>query len=380
MEPLNAESFLNLHGDNNAATASWVLKDEDCCVIDNEEDFPENPMEGNHDDQNIAHDCEQDAEKLRAVNYLLEGEDEREEGGSNSKIMEVLRIKGETVTLESDVEGENNGQEIASEVDEQKHVVNEKMNECEDCDAVDTAKTDGATEYGKEEEKSGSNIPTEQDADNSPSCLNGRNSWWCRLSCFSSPPCGFYRMLLLGILFFSAFAVHATNATKPSEYAADSRNTQNYFLCDQFSTPFINKTSKIHSKSRCYNESKKIKCQPGFEGFCLPLVTGKYVIAGCINTTGLHLDGEKCLLVTSVQGYNVYKADCHDKKCPACTNANSLEERLKMCLFLNETSGDSHSTECSPENSSIINGSVQPTHWILGLGIAVLLVQVLTSQ
>lgn len=32
--------------------------------------------------------------------------------------------------------------------------------ECEDCDAVDTAKTDGATEYGKEEEKSGSNIPT----------------------------------------------------------------------------------------------------------------------------------------------------------------------------------------------------------------------------
>lgn len=34
----------------------------------------------------------------------------------------------ETVTLESDVEGENNGQEIASEVDEQKHVVNEKMN------------------------------------------------------------------------------------------------------------------------------------------------------------------------------------------------------------------------------------------------------------
>lgn len=29
---------------------------------------------------------------------------------------------------------------------------------------------------------------------------------------------------------------------------------------------------------------------------------------------------------------------------------------------------------------SIAGGSVQPTHWILGLGIAVLLVQVLTSQ
>lgn len=118
-------------------------------------------------------------------------------------------------------------------------------------------------------------------------------------------------------------------------------------------------------------------CQPGFQGFCLPWV-GKGVIAGCINTTGLQLDGEKCLQVTYVVEHNKYKADCHDKKCPNCINANSLEERLKMCLFQNETSGDSQSIECSPENSSTRSGCVQPTCWIPGLAVVLLLVHVLT--
>lgn len=43
----------------------------------------------------------------------------------------------------------------------------------------------------------------------------------------------------------------------------------------------------------------------------------------------LSFAGKKCLLVTYVEGHNKYKAECHDKKCPACTNVNSLEERLK---------------------------------------------------
>lgn len=166
--------------------------------------------------------------------------------------------------------------------------------------------------------------------------------------------------------------------TKPREYAADSGNTKKYLLCDYYSTPFFNTTSKTHCKSRCYNEAKENNCQPGFQGFCLPWV-GKGVIAGCINTTGLQLDGEKCLQVTYVVEHNKYKADCHDKKCPNCINANSLEERLKMCLFQNETSGDSQSIECSPENGSTRSGCVQPTCWIPGLAVVLLLVHVLTS-
>lgn len=72
---------------------------------------------------------------------------------------------------------------------------------------------------------------SEQDADNSPSCLIGTNSWRCVLSCLFSPPCGFYRMLLLGSLFFLLFPINATNATKPIEYAADSGNIQVGFNC-----------------------------------------------------------------------------------------------------------------------------------------------------
>lgn len=378
------------------------------------------------DDINNMHDCQQDPDNMQVneLQLFMGKEEEEEDGGNASKVDEggkTVSVYGdaddmkdeETSPSNMDVRNKNElctsgvirmsnlkSVKVCNDIPEKqqdsqnlppninsmnrKETVNDKRAgeeeekeggntpkieedfktsiECEDSDAANTPKTDGATENSKEEGQDGVNTSDENDKQAGEEEEKGGGNTTKMEEDFKTS------------------IVHATNATKPSEYAADSRNIQNFLLCDDFSTPFINKTSKIHSKSRCYNESKKIKCQPGFEGFCLPLVTGKCVIAGCINTTGLHLDGEKCLLVTSVQGYNEYKADCHDKKCPTCTNANSLEERLKMCLFLNETSGDSHSTECSPENSSIISGSVQPTHWILGLGIAVLLVQVLTSQ
>ncbi|XP_065927302.1 protein starmaker isoform X3 [Magallana gigas] len=279
-------------------------------------------------------------------------------------------------------------------------------------DAVNTPEMDSTTEDSKEEGQNGGNIPTvhhyskqvgeeeeqgggntpkidqdfktsidhygecdsEQDAKNSPSCLKGTKNWRCSQR--------FYQKLLLGFFVLLAFAIHEANAlpTKQSEYAADFRNTQKYLLCDYYRTPFFNTTSKTRCKSRCYNEAKENNCQPGFQGVCLPWVTGKGVIAGCIDTTGLHLDGKKCLLVTYVEGHNKYKAECHDEKCPNCTNANSLEERMKMCLFQNETSGDSQSIECSPENSSTRSGCVQPTCWIPGLAVVLLIVHVLASH
>lgn len=88
-DELKDQSILILHDDNAAAAASEVLEDEECLVIDNEVDFPVDPMK----DINNAHDWEQDAEKYR-VNNLLEGKDEREEGGSDLKMMEDLNTKG----------------------------------------------------------------------------------------------------------------------------------------------------------------------------------------------------------------------------------------------------------------------------------------------
>lgn len=450
VEPLNAEGFLNLHSAINAAAASQDIEDEESVVIDNEEDFPENPMKINQDDQNIAHDCEQDAEKLCGVNYLFDGVDEREDEGGNSKI-EDLKTKGETVTLESAVEGEKSGEEITLEVDELKHVVLDKMNgmnhtqmrnyipvcnnghegeqepnylpfkkkamdkkgnvndkqadreEEKGGGGGDTAKMEAdlksnavhhySKQVGEEEEQGGEKTPnieqnfktsidhngecdSEQDADNSPSCSKGTQNW----QSIRIRSCLFTVGSTLFVLL--AFAFHVTNAmpTKASEDAADFGNTKEHFLCYHHSTPFFNTSTKTNCKSRCYNEAKENNCQPGFQGFCLPLVTGNGVIAGCINTTGLHLDGKKCLLVTYVEGHNKYKAECHDEKCPNCTNANSLEERMKMCLFQNETSGDSQSIECNPENSSTRSGCVQPTCWIPGLAVVLLLVHVLTSH
>lgn len=409
VEPLNAEGFLNLHSAINAAAASQDIEDEESVVIDNEEDFPENPMKINQDDQNIAHDCEQDAEKLCGVNYLFDGVDEREDEGGNSKI-EELKTKGETVTLESAVEGEKSGEEITLEVDEPKHVVLDKMNVCNNGHegeqepnylpfkkkAMDKKGNVNDKQADEEEEKGrgggggdtakmevdlksnpdhNGECDSEQDADNLPSCSKGTQNW----QSIRIRSCLFTVGSTLFVLL--AFAFHVTNAmpTKASEDAADFGNTKKYLLCDYYSTPFFNTTSKTHCKSRCYNEAKENNCQPGFQGFCLPWV-GKGVIAGCINTTGLQLDGEKCLQVTYVVEHNKYKADCHDKKCPNCINANSLEERLKMCLFQNETSGDSQSIECSPENGSTRSGCVQPTCWIPGLAVVLLLVHVLTSH
>lgn len=50
----------------------------------------------------------------------------------------------------------------------------------------------------------------------------------------------------------------------------------------------------------------------------------------------LSFAGEKCLLVTIVDEHKKYHAECHDKKCPICTNANSLEERLKSKFYVKE--------------------------------------------
>lgn len=75
---LNAEDFLSVHGDINAAAASEVLEEEDCLVIDNEVDFPENSMEISQN-----------------VNHLFDDIDEREYEGGNSKRIEDLKTKGE---------------------------------------------------------------------------------------------------------------------------------------------------------------------------------------------------------------------------------------------------------------------------------------------
>ncbi|XP_065927308.1 enolase-phosphatase E1 isoform X10 [Magallana gigas] len=337
------------------------------------------------------------------VNAKQAGEEVEKEGGITTKMEEDLNTRTEydnkdavntpemdSTTENRKEEGQNGGNiptVNAKQAGEEVEKGGGNTPKMEDdfktrTDAVNTPEMDSTTEDSKEEGQNGGNIPTdhygecdsEQDAKNSPSCLKGTKNWRCSQR--------FYQKLLLGFFVLLAFAIHEANAlpTKQSEYAADFRNTQKYLLCDYYRTPFFNTTSKTRCKSRCYNEAKENNCQPGFQGVCLPWVTGKGVIAGCIDTTGLHLDGKKCLLVTYVEGHNKYKAECHDEKCPNCTNANSLEERMKMCLFQNETSGDSQSIECSPENSSTRSGCVQPTCWIPGLAVVLLIVHVLASH
>ncbi|XP_065927309.1 trimeric autotransporter adhesin AtaA isoform X15 [Magallana gigas] len=370
----------------------------------------------------------QNGGNIPTMNDKQAGEEVEKEGGNTPKMEEDLKTRTDAVnTPEMDSttenrkeEGQNGGNiptvndKQAGEEVEKGGGITPKMEEDLKTrnDAVNTPEMDSTTEDSKEEGQNGGNIPTvhhyskqvgeeeeqgggntpkidqdfktsidhygecdsEQDAKNSPSCLKGTKNWRCSQR--------FYQKLLLGFFVLLAFAIHEANAlpTKQSEYAADFRNTQKYLLCDYYRTPFFNTTSKTRCKSRCYNEAKENNCQPGFQGVCLPWVTGKGVIAGCIDTTGLHLDGKKCLLVTYVEGHNKYKAECHDEKCPNCTNANSLEERMKMCLFQNETSGDSQSIECSPENSSTRSGCVQPTCWIPGLAVVLLIVHVLASH
>lgn len=74
---------------------------------------------------------------------------------------------------------------------------------------------------------------SEQDADNTPYCNSTHmQSWLYKLlvSCFFSLSRGFFKMLLL-----TAFAIFATNATKPPvEYAADSGNIQVGYYCMHF--------------------------------------------------------------------------------------------------------------------------------------------------
>lgn len=61
---------------------------------------------------------------------------------------------------------------------------------------------------------------SEQDADNSPSCLNGTKNRWSILSCV-------FRALII------LLAIHESIAmpTKPSEYAADVGNIKVCFNC-----------------------------------------------------------------------------------------------------------------------------------------------------
>lgn len=79
---------------------------------------------------------------------------------------------------------------------------------------------------------------SEQDADNTPYCNRTHmHSWLYKLlvSCVFSLPRGFFKMLLL-----TAFAIFATNATKPPvEYAADSGNIQVGYYCMHFGFFFL---------------------------------------------------------------------------------------------------------------------------------------------
>lgn len=60
---------------------------------------------------------------------------------------------------------------------------------------------------------------SEQDADNSPSCLKGTKNWWSIRSLFGT------------LLFLLAIRETIAMPTKPREYAADSGNTKVCFKC-----------------------------------------------------------------------------------------------------------------------------------------------------
>eukprot|EP00105_Crassostrea_gigas_P000388 XP_011412182.1 PREDICTED: uncharacterized protein LOC105317280 [Crassostrea gigas] len=319
----------------------------------------------------------QDEMNSSDVNAKQAGEEVEKGGGITLKMEEDLKTRTVVNAKQTGEEVERRGGDTQKMEEDLK-----TSTEFDNKEAVNTPEMESTTEDSKEDGQNGGNIPTdyngecdsEQDADNSPSWLKGTKIWQFLFF-------GFFLILLyISTQITCIPSACGTPASNPHKYAADPQSTQKYFNCDHFSTLFINASRIFDSKSSCYCESMKKKCLSGFERFCLPLVTEKHFIAGCINITGLHLLGEKCLLVTIVDEHKKYHAECHEKKCPICTKANSLEERLKMCLFQKETSGDSHSNECTPKKGSATSGRVQPTYWILCLCIAFVLLIVLTSD
>lgn len=346
-DELKDQSILILHDDNAAAAASELLEDEECLVIDNEVDFPVDPMK----DINNAHDWEQDAEKYR-VNNLLEGKDEREEGCSDLKMMEDLNTKGETVTLESDVKGEGSGEEITSQVDELKHVVMEKMNVCSNIHegkqetnylpfkkkARDTKRNGGHVLQKEEDDKSDTfnmanmdgglkkQIPKKR-ADYKPSC---KKSLDLTAQVDDGRKKNALFVLILILILRSLPGAHADVLGAHSNYSV--QQVGDSLSCEHYMSELYNYSGPFKERNACIKKQKNTQCKSGLESMCVLYINKDMCYSGCGKRVSMK--GTECPMVTHQDETNKYIVQCYPNECHLCTDSDSPEQRLSKCRDL----------------------------------------------